>query len=264
MHIESNSTYFSDIDIARSHLCCTLFANGVEKARHTRIKNFVYGGDGILGLALGSVCCSFRYEIPAYTKYETWTRILSWDEKWLYIVTHFVRKDRIAPRAFTLYPGQKVYEKKGMSMVPKDAIMASAVSKCVWKKGRQTISPEHMLGLAGLLPPAPEGLGVKALELDEPGPKSLLGKAEEYLDIPFKTADLVENAWQYVQESLFQRTFVPRYDIDENEHLEWTWERMEAEKSKGMKIAKSLEELSKVNETFTGEGAALGWQSDTW
>jgi hypothetical protein len=122
-----------------------------------------------------------------------------------------------------------------------------------------------MLELSGLLPPPPGGLAVKSLELDEPSPKSLLGKAEEYLDIPFKMAELVEATWQYFQEGLFPDTFVARHDIDEKENFNgWTWEQMQAEKNRGMEIAKSLEELSRVDETFTGEGAALGWQSDTW
>ena len=42
------------------------------------------------GIMLGAVHCSFRREIPPYAGYEMWSRMLAWDRKWIYIVTHFV------------------------------------------------------------------------------------------------------------------------------------------------------------------------------
>ena len=73
-HVESNSTYFQDVDIARTHLICTLFSTGIEQARKSK-------GQGILGAALGAVSCSFRKEINPFERYEMWTRVLSWDRK---------------------------------------------------------------------------------------------------------------------------------------------------------------------------------------
>lgn len=75
-HVESNSTYFQDVDIARTHLICTLFSAGIEQARKSK-------GQGILGAALGAVSCSFRKEINPFERYEMWTRVLSWDRKWV-------------------------------------------------------------------------------------------------------------------------------------------------------------------------------------
>lgn len=262
---ESNSTYFSDIDIARSHLCCTLFANAVDKVRHAPIQGLGDGAEGLLGLALGSVACSFKREIPAYSNYEIWTRILSWDDKWLYLVSHFVRKDRVTPKSFTLYPGQRIRKARSFDGVPKDAVMASAISKCVWKKGRRSVPPEDMLALAGLLPLRPGGVTADRLEPGVPGPTSLLGLAEGYLDIPFRGADFLENAWHAVEEKFFPGDFVTLDNTNEKAEIqEWTWEQMEAERVRGLDIAKSLAELSQVDEAFTGEGAALGWQSDLW
>lgn len=171
--IESNSSYFSDIDIARTHLICTLFSKGIEHFR---------GGTGtlpgskrpIFGLALGAVSCSFAKELKPYEKYEIWTRVLSWDEKWIYIVTHFVRKGAVMPRKYTLYPQQNGVAQEDEkrrdstssvdsmssissassidSMVGHPAVVATALNKCVFKQGRRTISPALMLKQSGLLP----------------------------------------------------------------------------------------------------------------
>lgn len=128
---ESNSTYYSDLDIARTHLLCTLFSVGIDRARHKH-------GNGIINLRkdsftikLGAVKCSFRREIRPYERYEMWTRVLSWETKWLYTITHFVRKD---PKS------------KGST------VCATAISQCVFKSGHRTIPPEVMLRTSGLWP----------------------------------------------------------------------------------------------------------------
>jgi hypothetical protein len=35
-----------------------------------------------------------------------WSKIMAWDEKWIYIVTHFVRKGAVRPKSYSLYPQQ--------------------------------------------------------------------------------------------------------------------------------------------------------------
>ncbi|KAI9170810.1 putative thioesterase atnL [Paramyrothecium foliicola] len=168
---KTNSSYFADLDISRTHLVCTLFAKGIEEMR---------GGTGAItgskqprfGLALGGVLCNFCKEIRPYQKYQMWSRILTWDEKWVYIVTHFVRDDGAPTAPSTLYPetGVGPYQKEdgsdsesdsGDSNFGNDAtetlnsqnnILATALSRCVFKSGRKTVSPETMLRLSGLLP----------------------------------------------------------------------------------------------------------------
>lgn len=166
---KNNSTYFSDVDISRTHLACTLFAKGIEKMRggtsaYTGTKNRHFG------LALGAVSCSFRKEVAPYQQYDMWSRILSWDEKWIYIVTHFVRKDAAKPRSFSLYP--QYYLSKGSSSTSTSSaistfdalsseatehqfllerdLFATALSKCVFKSGRETVIPHTMFKLSGL------------------------------------------------------------------------------------------------------------------
>lgn len=123
------------------------------------------------GLALGAVSCSFRKEVLPYQHYEMWSKILSWDEKWVYIVTHFVRKDAAKPRAFSLYPASKAAASPqtkssndntldiGRDEVTADhfscekGLFATALSKCVFKSGRKTVSPDTMFKLSGLVSP---------------------------------------------------------------------------------------------------------------
>ncbi|QSZ33174.1 hypothetical protein DSL72_002760 [Monilinia vaccinii-corymbosi] len=150
---KTNSSYFSDVDVARTHLCCTLFTEGIEKLR---------GGTAAItgskeppfGIALGAVNCNFKKELKPYESYELWTRVLTWDEKWIYLVTHFVRKDALKPKSYSLYPQQnpEARDEKPKNMDPGSSVVASALSKCVFKQGRKTISPEAMLRASGLLP----------------------------------------------------------------------------------------------------------------
>ncbi|KAI0021141.1 hypothetical protein F4780DRAFT_790589 [Xylariomycetidae sp. FL0641] len=162
---KSNSSYFSDIDIARTHLVCTLFAKGIEQMRGGTA---AYTGSKkpLFGLALGAVSCNFKKEIRPYEEYEMWSKILSWDEKWVYIVTHFARKDKVEPKSYSLYPQQSATRgaaaadtsaqdtESATEETPEKHIYATALSKCVFKSGRKTVSPELMLQMSGLLPTA--------------------------------------------------------------------------------------------------------------
>ncbi|KAF5868753.1 putative capsule polysaccharide biosynthesis protein [Botrytis fragariae] len=150
---KSNSSYFSDADVARTHLFCTLFSEAIEQMRGGT--EAVTGSKGpVFGIALGAVNCNFKKELKPYESYEMWTRILSWDEKWIWTVTHFVRKDSSKPKSYTLYPQQKSDEddEKRKELDPRAGVVASSLGKCVFKQGRKTISPEFMMKASGLLP----------------------------------------------------------------------------------------------------------------
>lgn len=91
-----------------------------------------------------------------------WTRVLTWDSKWIYILTHFVKKGAVKPRTFTLYPEQndkksKIAPQEGFqesvkAMESNPAVVATALSKCVFKAGRKTIAPMQMFKYSGILP----------------------------------------------------------------------------------------------------------------
>ncbi|KAJ9612547.1 hypothetical protein H2200_004144 [Cladophialophora chaetospira] len=165
---KSNSTYFADVDIARTHLITTLFARGIEKIRgSTTMNGLSKNPPSKLTVALGGVSCTFKKELLAYETYDMWTRILAWDDKWVYIVTHFVKQRRnIRPRVSTLYPQQNTPQlrKQPVASSEKSAddcrdpdfapsnVVASALSKIVFKNGRITIRPQEMLAAANLIP----------------------------------------------------------------------------------------------------------------
>ncbi|KJK76396.1 hypothetical protein H634G_08287 [Metarhizium anisopliae BRIP 53293] len=93
---KSNSTYFTDLDVARTHLVSYLTRPAMrsltDNARTGLVLDPKTGrpARGPMGIMLGSVSCSFKREIRAYRAYELWSRLLAWDRKWLYIVTHFL------------------------------------------------------------------------------------------------------------------------------------------------------------------------------
>lgn len=161
---KSNSTYLADVDIARSHLASHLLARSGHLAYQNSKTRFVMDPSdpsrparGPFNIAVGGVYCSWKREIKPYQKYEMWTRVLSWDRKWLYIMTHFVQKGTVKPRSWDAEdfghtrttPGEaKDWEKK---------IFATAVSLYLFKIGRLTVHPAIMLQGSGLLPERPGG-----------------------------------------------------------------------------------------------------------
>ncbi|TEA12468.1 putative thioesterase atnL [Colletotrichum sidae] len=143
---KTNSSYFSDADVARAHLMSTLFAAAPARTR----------GPG--GRSSGS-------------GFGLWTRILAWDDKWFYVVTHFVRKGAGCPGESSLYPIQTPRGGSGEAETEGD-LYATALSRCVFKSGRKTVVPGDMLRLAGLVP-CDEG--------DEDGESSLADVEERRL-----------------------------------------------------------------------------------
>ncbi len=74
---KSNSTYFSDADMARTDFCCNRFS-AVLLCRNPEV------------IALGGVAASFRRQIDPFERYTLRTRILAWDQKWLYLQSVFL------------------------------------------------------------------------------------------------------------------------------------------------------------------------------
>ncbi|CAK40115.1 uncharacterized protein An09g01760 [Aspergillus niger] len=111
MH-KSNATYFTDLDINRVHLISSLFKDQLALG---------FSG-GELNIALGSTACVFKREIKPYQAYEIHTRLLSWDEKWVYFVSHFVKtggkKDK----------GEVVFGGSATGVKDEKCILASAVT----------------------------------------------------------------------------------------------------------------------------------------
>lgn len=137
MH-KSNSTYFSDLDVSRTALMSSIVVKGAALLE----KNLKSEGKkGPLGFILGSVYTNFKREIPAYMKYEVKSHVASFDQKWIYIITYFLK------------PG-KGSSKKGQdnSEVQQKRLLAVSISKYVLKKGRYTVPPKDAFEAAGYTP----------------------------------------------------------------------------------------------------------------
>ncbi|RDA90815.1 hypothetical protein CP533_0501 [Ophiocordyceps camponoti-saundersi (nom. inval.)] len=223
---KSNSTFFSDLDFARTHLISYLCQSGMEKLRHNRRDALVpdpttgLPASGPLNIMLGSVACSFKHEIGAFARYEMWSRILSWDRKWLYILTHFVPKGTAKPAEWLdrRCAGLKTNKSAKSAADWERKIQASALSKYVFKLGRLTVHPAIVLEQSGLLPHRPGGW--------------TSGKGITGAD------DSVE--------------------VNHN-HDECDWRRVEAQRSKGMELANKFQALEDMHDMFDGgSDGALG------
>ncbi|KAJ5512081.1 hypothetical protein N7463_001633 [Penicillium fimorum] len=113
-------------------------------------------------------------EIGIFQEYEVWSRVLTWDQKWLYIVTHFVQKGSVKQDDLVtheLMTGKIYVTGSGKSRDKSARPVVFAVSKYVFKKGRLTVAPERILRASGLL-----GEGYKTGDLpiqsQDPQPKS--------------------------------------------------------------------------------------------
>ncbi|KAF2092892.1 hypothetical protein NA57DRAFT_49257 [Rhizodiscina lignyota] len=254
---KSNSTYFSDLDEARTGLVSAILRRGIRNSGKQlempidQYREAVGKPDlkeipkGMFKMALGAVSCHFRREVQPYQKVEIWTRLLAWDRKWLYWVSHIVEAGTVKPASYSLQPwkkgrGQKeetAQETQERIAKAKKAVLAVSVAKYVVKKGRLTIPPELVLQNSEMLPPKPRSAPPAANI-------AVYSKASE-LSPPV--------AIDSTDESLFPST---------NE--EWTWERVEAERLKGLKFAEHFAALDALLDTFDGEGPVMGKWRDIY
>ncbi|EEQ35619.1 hypothetical protein McanMca71_002975 [Microsporum canis] len=167
MH-KSNSTFFSDLDINRTQLLLNIFrgfprwaaeedvalASAGEESSCVDKKSTLRKGarkEKLLGIALGGVSCTFKREIKPLQRYDIWSRVLTWDEKWLYIVSYFVKEGTGKAVMRSLSTGVSGL---GSNFSAGDYIFASCLSRYVLKDGRRTIKPENVLVYMALYPAA--------------------------------------------------------------------------------------------------------------
>lgn len=222
-----------------------LCSHGIEKTR----KELAKEGKESFGLILGGVSCNFRKEIKPYEAFEVWTRVLTWDDKWLYVIGHFVRKEAVRPRHFSLQPWKKVvsrdnngYDMNGTAEGTKihPAILATGIAKYVCKKGRRTIPPERILRASELLPPKPAEHETPPINMTP----NLEVTSVDATAIAVGATLTPDNAGEVLAGSLTANDSVVG---------EWTWERVEKERRRGMKIAEMYNGLDMLNEEFTAD-----------
>lgn len=262
---------------------CTLFSKGIEKIRGGTAA-LVDGKTSSFAFALGAVSCCFRKEIKPYEEYEMWTRVLTWDHKWLYVVTHFVRKDAAEPNGISLYPSQRTPTPPGSrksSVVresltedgkKKPVIYASALSKCVFKMGRITIAPKVLLEASGLLPQnagttstSREGSPEPVVEvISTTGIHEMPLHAIESLDPRQKAA---VKSTQFIEPDSPQSMtgFTPDESFagpGRRASADWTVDVIETERLRGLEIAKHLARQEALENHFTADTDALGRHTD--
>ena len=242
MH-KSNSTYFTDLDISRGHLLTCLLGNGINKTRLMGIE-----GQGEwkeskrFGFALGGVTCHFRRQIRPYEAFEIWTRVLSWDEKWLYLVSHVVKAGSVGgASSYRLQPWKKGDQSQSVSEGEKPThspIFASSIAKYVFKRGRRTIAPATVLEQAGLLPVPGERHEVDTGVSMAGGTRSRGNKGSKAAtqDVEPKESSTMSDA---------SADFDPKADS-------WDWDRVESERSRGMQVATSMAGLDRLDQEFGG------------
>lgn len=176
-------------------------------------------GLGKLVLALGGVSCTFKREIKPYQKYQIWSRVLAWDEKWVYIASYFVKNGVVLPTGYTLQPSASFGKKGSMDgdEIGK-AIFASAISKYVFKKGRKTIRPQEVFEKLNLFS--------TTLELNDKG----------YTELPHMDGE----AKKVTEKTESEKEVVVK------EGSRWGMKEVQEEKQRGLQIAEhfaSLDEL---------------------
>lgn len=174
----------------------------------------------------------FKREIKPYAKFEMWTRILCWDRKWFYLVTHLVKPGVGKPTSWTLQPWRK--GKAGIEDFDKEKLMgavyATALAKYVIKRGRITVPPEQALIDADMIPVKPEGWVYK-------GDEATNGHANGDISgvLPSKTFSAEE----------------------------WNWDVIEAERLRGLTLAQNFANMDGMHEFFDGgKHGALGEYAD--
>ncbi|KAL0935881.1 capsule polysaccharide biosynthesis protein [Colletotrichum truncatum] len=162
---KSNSTYFSDLDVARTDLLAAIRSEAIRGGLYKEYKN------GVMVLLAGT-SCTFKKEIKPGVAFDMYSRILTWDRKWIYVVTHFVER-RKGGALLTYQPWKTPADGKAPSRAP--VVYATAISKCVVKAGRLTVPPEKFFRAAGVLPS--ETSGVEAEDGAHPNAESGNGAA---------------------------------------------------------------------------------------
>jgi Thioesterase-like superfamily len=238
---KSNSTYFSDMDVSRTKLITRLFSPGF---RRLRLELEGHGHKGRMGVLLGGVHVSFRREVGIYERVKIRSRVLAWDEKWVVIISYFVRNGR---------NGDNVGGKS-------EGICAVGISKYVLKKGRFTVKPERIFTASGWLPNKPHGeANGEAKQASEKGIERALTAHDPP---PDRSASIEESNKQdtvqkegglsllqlpeTVEKVIFDEEGAAAAVGESNKEEErtawnaeaWSWEDVEDERLRGLQLAK--------------------------
>lgn len=233
---KSNSTYFSDLDISRTALVSRLYYPGMSIVSKELDKELNLKKRAPIYVALGSVYCSFKREIKPYELFEIQSKVAGWDQKWLYILSFFLRPERRKGEGKTL--------------------LATAISKYVVKKGRLTVPPERVLRASGFLPPRPEGApeqsvsgsnDTSAIGTPAAGEETAVG---EGVDGSAVREDLTLTEDKIPEPAVLRDQ--KRKNTDSWDPQEWSWERIDEERKRGLEVIEGYINLdAKLHEQWS-------------
>ncbi|GLA62001.1 hypothetical protein AtubIFM54640_002537 [Aspergillus tubingensis] len=132
---KSNSTFFTDADLSRARLLSRLLGPALASL----------GGMPMLA----AVQARFLREIRPFQRYCVTTRILAWDQRSLWTVTYFLRRE--------VYRGMREVDLDGGPTAVltdwniRKGVLAVLVSRYVVKAGKVTVPPVEVFKRAGLL-----------------------------------------------------------------------------------------------------------------
>ncbi|GMM37118.1 hypothetical protein DASC09_044430 [Saccharomycopsis crataegensis] len=132
---KSNSTYFTELDIVRTRLMCTIFGEFFLQY-YGRHGSFPY-------VPVSAVQATFKKEIKPYSRYNVVSRIVAWDNKWIFILSKFI------------LPGQN------------DRTSCTAITRYILKQGRKTIEPREAMKACGLYSKEAEEISQKNFAMVE-------------------------------------------------------------------------------------------------
>lgn len=214
---KSNATYFLDLDASR-----TQHVTRIVSSAFPGLSNYLRrheGYSGTLGFLLGSVHTSFRKEIRPYEAYEVWTRIVSWDRKWIVLGSWFVRRRKV----------------KGKRTGDELEVAACALSKYVVKIGRRTVEVERCFREAGWLPERTreeeqKGQEESAVLIPDNGDQSSSGEEKGGTFTPTGESNKIEITCETKSADVTGQS---------SSSKQWTWHDVEAERVRGMAIAEN-------------------------
>lgn len=254
---KSNSTYFADLDVARAHYMGSVIRTGLQRLNagdEEGLPAEVRAVKGKYYVALGAIGCFFQREIAPLQSFEVYTRILSWDRKWLYLVSHVVKKGAIKPDSYVLQPwkkGKRDPKKSDEEEDLKKYVYATSIARYVMKKGRLTVNPEIILERSRLLPRRPAGVGLPPRTEDSVVPTAAEGTPTQTL----------ESRPELIAEEVDSKLGGAEVAEEVAEDESWTWEMMEAERLRGLKMASHFDQLSGIHDEIRA-GEVLGQYSD--
>lgn len=114
---KNNACYFEELDIARSQLMTRNFQHFLH--------NYPTKSGGYVFVPVANIFGSFKKEIKPFARYHIDSRILAWDDKWIFILSKFVLNGS-------------------------EAVASTCVTKYVLKDGRKTVQPIEAIKFQGL------------------------------------------------------------------------------------------------------------------